>query len=119
MISWYTGKEKASGIKVCDVSSGKIVNAEISEKVKQPQITTTKAGETFLTYAEAKHKGEEYFHAIALRKLGAKISTIYLSEPLADCSYPSISLYRNSVLVAYEKRMNEEKPIIVWKKVHF
>ncbi|WP_460470059.1 sialidase family protein [Emticicia fontis] len=116
-MSWYTGKEKASGIKVCEVATGRIVNAEISEKVKQPQITTTKAGETFLTYAEAKNKGEEYFHAIALRKLGAKVNTIYLSEPLAECSYPAIISDGNSVLVAYEKRVNEAKPIIVWKKV--
>ena len=117
LMSWYTGKDKASGIKVCDVASGRIVNAEISEKVKQPQITTTKVGDTFLTYAEAKNKGEEYFSAIALRKLGAKVSTTYLSEPLADCSYPSIIPYGNSVLVAYEKRVEGKKQMIVWKKV--
>lgn len=119
LMSWYTGVEKASGIKVCDVATGKIVNTEISERVKQPQITTTKAGDTFLTYAEGKSKGEEYFSAIALRKLNGKVNTIYLSEPLADCSYPSIAPYGNGVLVAYEKRVDDKKQMIVWKKVEF
>lgn len=117
LMTWYTGLEKASGIKVCEVATGRIVNAEISEKVKQPQITTTKAGDTFLTYAEAKRKGEAYFHAIALRKLTGKVNTTYLSESMADCSYPGIISTGNQLLVAYEKRMNDKKAVIVWKKM--
>lgn len=119
LMTWYTGKEKASGIKVCDVATGKIVNAEISEKVRQPQITTTKSGNTFLTYAESKIQGEDYYTAIALRKINGKITTTYLSEPLADCSYPSITTIGNDVLVAYEKRMEGKKQTIVWEKVQF
>lgn len=117
LMAWYTGKEKASGIKVCDVASGRVVNSEISEKVKQPQITTTKAGETFLTYTEARNMGEAYFHTIALRKLGTNVSTVYLSEPLADCSYPGIIAYDNSLLVAYEKRIEDKKQMIVCQKM--
>lgn len=116
-LSWFTGKEKASGIKVCDVATGKIINAELTEGVKQPQITTTKAGLPVLAYAQARNKGEDYFHSIALRKLGAKVSTTYLTAPLADCSYPTIIADGNHVLVAYEKRIEGEKQSIVWKKV--
>ena len=118
-MTWFTGKENAAGIKVCDVATGKIINAEISTKVRTPQITTTKAGTTFLTYAEIKNQGDDYFKSIALRKLSGKAQTTYLSKNFEDCSYPSIISFENDLLLAYERKIGEQNSVIVWQKVQF
>ncbi|WP_259015833.1 exo-alpha-sialidase [Emticicia fluvialis] len=118
-LTWFTGKEKAAGVKVCDIATGKIINAELTDGVKQPQLTTTTAGLPVLAFAKGRNQGEAFFHSIALRKLGAKVSTTYITEPLADCSYPALIANGNSVLVAFEKRIDGQPQVIAWKKIQF
>ncbi|WP_435355859.1 sialidase family protein [Emticicia sp. SJ17W-69] len=118
-MTWFTGKENAAGIKVCDVETGKIINTALSTKVRSPQITSTKSGNSYLTYSEIKNQGEEYFKSIALRKLSGNAQTIYLSKSLEDCSYPSIISFENDLILAYERKIGEQNTVITWKKVKF
>jgi hypothetical protein len=118
-ISWFTGKEDATGIKVVDVNTGKIIKSINSLTVKAPQLTTNYKGETFWTYTSTKNIGEDYFSTIALQKLNSSNSEITVSKDFEVCNFPAIITFKNQVIIAFERKVKGQNQEIVWKTIEF
>ena len=114
-ISWFTGKEDATGIKVVEVSTSKIIKSINSLTVKAPQLTTNYKGETFWVYTSTKNIGDDYFSTIALQKLNSTKPEITLSNDFEMCNFPAIISFKNQIIVAYERKYKDHNQEIVWK----
>ncbi|MFN8431550.1 MAG: sialidase family protein [Spirosomataceae bacterium] len=118
-ISWFTGKENATGIKVVNVMTGKIIKSIVKPTVKAPQLTTNSKGETFWVYTSVKNIDDEYFSTIEFRKLNSKKSEMTLSKDFEICNYPAIiTTSDNKVIVAYERIIKNNNQEIVCKISH-
>jgi hypothetical protein len=117
LMAWFTGKEDAAGIKVCDVNTGKIVFSEFSEKLKNPQITSIDQGNPYLVYTESKKAGENFYSSIELRNINKKDQSKTITKNLEDCSYPAISSFKNDLLLAYIRNIDDQHSEIAWQKV--
>jgi hypothetical protein len=114
-ISWFTGKEDATGIKVVDISTGTIVNSINSLTVKAPQLATNYKGETYWIYTATKNIDVEYFSTIALQKLNSKMPEMIISKNYEICNYPAIITFDSQVIIAYERKTKDKNQEIVWK----
>ena len=111
-ISWFTGKENATGIKVVNIMTGEILKSIVKPTVKAPQLTTNSKGETFWVYTSVKNIDDEYFSTIELQKLNSKKTEMTLSKDFEICNYPAIiTTSENKIIVVYErtaKNTNQE-----------
>jgi hypothetical protein len=114
-ISWFTGKDDATGIKIVNVRSGKVLKSVIKPTVKAPQLTTNQKGETYWIYTSVKNIDDEYFSTIALQKLNSDKSELTLSKDFEICNYPAIiTTSDNKVIVAYERTVKNNNQEIVY-----
>lgn len=118
-ISWFSGKEDATGIKVVDVKSGKIIKAINSLNVKAPQLTTNFKGESYWVYVSTKNIGDEYFSTIAIRKMNSIKSQKTISKDFEMCNYPAIITSGEKIIIAYERKVQDNNQEIVWKKIDY
>lgn len=114
-LSWFTGKEDASGIKVVDISNGKIIKSINGLSMKAPQLATNNKGETFWVYTSTKNINDDYFNTIELQKLNSKRPKTTISLNYEMCNYPTIVTYGNRIIVAYERKVMDKNQEIVWK----
>ena len=114
-ISWFSGKEDATGIKICNVNTGKIIKSINGLNVKAPQLTTNSKGETYWIYTSSKNIGEEYFSTIAMQKINSPKKELTISKDFEMCNYPAIITYKNQVLIAYERKGKDKNQEIVWR----
>jgi hypothetical protein len=110
-MTWFTGADKKTGIKVCEVGTQKVVSALINDKVRFPHLVAI--GENLAwTWVENYDKNGEISSKIGIQIIypNGKTKTQYVGNDATTCMYPNlISTKDNNLLVAYECQIGENK----------
>ncbi|MCZ2481000.1 hypothetical protein G9H64_12055 [Aquirufa nivalisilvae] len=113
--TWYTGASSGSGIKWAYQDKKELILHLKGDKYRQAQLASNAQGEVALVYAQIKQVGERYFKQIGMyvKDQQGKLRHQWISNSLADCSYPVIHWNGKKWLVAYESWKGEERVIEV------
>ncbi|MHA8052621.1 hypothetical protein [Aquirufa sp. Wall-65K1] len=113
--TWYTGASTGSGIKWAYQYKKELILHLKGDKYRQAQLASNPHGEVALVYAQIKQEGERYFKQIGMyvKNKQGKLRHQWVSNPLADCSYPTIQWNGESWMLAYESWQGEERVIVV------
>ena len=123
LITWFSGKGDAPGLRLARLGSDKIVSSVLSNRAKHPQVSAAN-GRLVWVWDESISKdssGEmgSFVQRIALRTVdGQAVSeTTYLTPETIDATYPTVLAMSKGTLVAYEQTKDKQNPVIVVKRL--
>ncbi|GAB3999789.1 hypothetical protein GCM10028807_51020 [Spirosoma daeguense] len=123
LISWFSGKENAAGIRLARLGSDKLVDGVMTNRAKHPQIANV-GGKLVWLWDESISKdgsGEmgSFGQRIGMRVVNGQTSgsTQYLTPETVDATYPTLISVKNGMLIAYEQTADKQKPVIIVRRV--
>ncbi|MFC5410050.1 sialidase family protein [Larkinella bovis] len=118
-VTWFSGGDKAPGIKLAKLGATELVAGIVSVRTKHPQVAAVD-GQLIWVWDESmelKSPGGEsrFIQRIGMRKIvGGKAQPItYLTPTDVNASFPVLLATKKGLLVAYEQQKSQQNSVIV------